>query len=186
MAEFEARNIAFFSQDVKTLADQLASGMVLAIPKTTTKLRVVKAEAFSRERVGIRYKNWGIEDLTPGDLWSPPSRRIMQSLVISRDETGIGACVRVLSAEYWDPLTERFVDRFITGGQEFKTGKEGDIARYFGLNCFEKSNLRFLDDSNALYVVRNGQSYKRERIKAVVTVSPKDANHQLQLLLDSG
>lgn len=185
MAEFEQRTAAFFSQNVDKLADQLkvGDGMLLAIPETTSRAKLVEVDDFARSRVGKRYKDWGIEDLIPGDLWNPPSRGILQSLIIARDSSGVGACVRLLSAEYWNPLTETFVDRLITAGHEFKQNREGDIAKFFGLAQYERSVLRFLDDSNTLYIVREGRIYNRKRL-ADSGISPEAANYQLGRLLE--
>lgn len=185
MTEFEARSVAFSNQHVDKLADQLIAGdgMVLAIAETTLRARLVKVEDFAKARVGKRYKDWGIEELTPGDLWNPPSRRILQSLVIAQDQDGIGACVRLLSAEYWNPLTQTFVERLTSAGQEFKQDREGDIAKFFGLRPYERSVLRFLDDSNTLYIVRGDHIYNRRRSVAV-DISPEQANRQLGRLLE--
>ncbi len=190
MVEFEARTNKFFSQEVQDLADRLldSGGMIIAIPGTTIMVRVSNVLAYHRETgknvVGERYKDWGIEDLTPGDLWNTPSRRILQSLVIAQGQDGVGACVRLLSTDYWNPLTERFADNFITGGQEFSRTREGDIAKFLGLQSYERSSLKFLDDSNTLYVVRNGQIYNRKRFKDN-PISSEKANHQLNKLLDN-
>lgn len=185
MTEFEQRTAAFFNQNVDRLADQLKAGdgMLLAIPETTSRASLVEVEDFARSRVGKRYKDWGIEDLTPGNLWNPPSRRILQSLVIAQDIDGVGACVRLLSAKYWNPLTQTFVDRLITAGQEFKQDREGDIAKFFGLRPYERSVLRFLDNSNTLYIVSGGHIYNRRRM-AGVDISPAQANYQLGRLLE--
>ncbi len=192
MAEFEARTEQFFSQDVESLADQLLEngGMVIALQGTDSRLRVRDTYAWAsltptagKKAVGQRYKDWGIGDLTQGDLWSTPTRRILQSLVISQDEDGIGACVQLLSAEFWNSLTQRFVDKFITGGQEFKQGREGDIAKFFGLQPYERSGLRFLDDSNTLYIIHAGQIYNKKRV-ARERATPEEANEDLDRLLE--
>lgn len=192
-AEFELKTQQFVSQDVESLADQLLAngGMVIAVHETDTRLRIRDAYAWAslkptagKKAVGQRYKDWGIADLTPGDLWSPPARRILQSLIISQDEDGIGACVQLLSAEFWDPLTQRFVDRFITAGQEFKTDRQGDITKFLGLQPYERSSLRFLDKSDTLYIVRAGQIYNKKRtLNSDTEIQPEQANHQLGKLL---
>lgn len=184
MAEFDKRTEAFFSQNVNRVADKLVSGeMALAIPQTSYQVRLVEVEAFTRTLVGKRYKDWGIEDLSPGDLWNPPARAIRQSLVIIRDRGVLGACVRLISAKYWDTLTEAYVDRLITAGQEFKQGREGDIAKYFGLALYERSELRFLDESNTLYIIRGGQVYNR-KVVGGGGILPENANGQLSRLLE--
>ncbi len=184
MAEFETRTTEFFSQNVGRLKEELLDGLILALPETTVRARIVGASAFPKKDVGKRYKDWGMEDLTPGDLWSPPTRRILQSLVVSQDEEGVGACVRLMAVAYWDSLTERFVDRLIMGGQEFRQTREGDIAKFFGLHSYERSELKFLDYSNILYIVREDQIYNKKMV-AREKITPEEANRELEKLLEN-
>lgn len=183
MANLEQKNGEFINLDASGLRQRLVDErIVLAIPDTTIRVRVVDAQPFSRAEVGKRYKDWGIEELDAADLWNPWNRT-WQSLVITQEEDRVGGCVRLVAAEYWDTLTERFVDKVVTGGVEFRQTREGDIAKFLGLQPFERSRLRFLDESNTLYIVRDGQIYNRKKMP-VIDVSPQKANTQLGRLLE--
>lgn len=190
--EFDIKTSKFFNQDIRGLSGDLLadSGMVLAIYDTNKMARIKEARPYVRlqatdiEVVGERYKNWGIEGLNLGDLWNPPSHGRRQSLVIGRDHDGIGACVRLLAAEYWDPKVSEFVKKLTLGKEEFKWDREGDIARYFGLQVFERSVLKFLDETNRLYVVSIGEIHKTKSTR-IERVSPDEANSQILGLLGS-
>lgn len=168
----EERTAAFFEQDFTKLCDDLLeeNGMVIALPNSDRKIRIVELEEWAKQAVGKRYKARGIENMRAGDLWNPSARAINQSLIIAKDKDGVGACVRLLKAEYWDPASNEFIPALTE--QEYTFGeREGDIAKYLGLGKNEKSRLRFLDDSRVLYIVRNQ------------TINPDAANHALENFL---
>jgi hypothetical protein len=93
--------------------------------------------------------------MNPGDLFSPAIRGgIRQSLIVTPKEVeeGEGACVRLLRANYLDNSSNTFVPEVAEEGQNF-AGREGDIASYFNLQRGKRSQLKFLDDSDTLYIV---------------------------------
>lgn len=151
----EERTIAFFGQSPDRIAEQLiqGAGMTIALQGTEKRIRIVEVQDWPKRDVGKRYKDRGIDDMLPGDLWNPLIRAIRQSLIVAKDEDGAGACVRLLKAEYWDAVNDAFVAELTEGEQKF-AGREGDIAKYFELERNERSKLQFLDDSNRLYIVR--------------------------------
>lgn len=148
----EQRTAQFFSQDPFALAQKLVEnqGMVIEENVTGKKVRITKVEAFLKNSVGKRYR--AMNEMQPGDLWNPPQRQIRQSLVVAKDADGVGACVRLTEARYLDPKTNQFVKELFTEDHKFGP-KEGDIAKYFGLNKNDQSKLRFLDESDTLFIV---------------------------------
>lgn len=138
-------------------------------------MRIVGAQAYPE--VGRRYTD--IKDMNPGDLWNPAIRGgIRQSLIIAPKEKEEGACVRLLKVKYWDSVNDAFVTDLTEGEQNFG-GREGDIAKYFGLERNESSRLQFLDDSNKLYIVRGAYDVRRLN----EGISPEEANRALERFL---
>lgn len=175
----EERTVAFFQQKANELATQLTQGdgVVIALSGTDKRVRITEAQAYPE--VGNRYRN--IKDMNPGDLWNPAIRRgIRQSLIVTPKERE-GACVRLLKVKYWDPINDIFVTD-LTEGEENFGGREGDIAKYFGLERNERSRLQFLDESNRLYVVR--AAYEVNTVNE--DISPDDANRELERFLAQG
>lgn len=152
----EERTAAFFRQNPDIILDGLiaGNGMIFALPETDKRIRIVAAQSWIKRMVGERYKKRGIEDMEPGNLWNPSIRAIKQSLIVAKDEDGVGACVRLLEAEYWDTTRQTFVSRLAADEKNYSQTREGDIAKYFGLQKNERSRLQFLDESNTLYIVR--------------------------------
>lgn len=172
----EARTKRLFALDVEELADELVTleeAAVIAVFGSNRKIRLLEVEAFKKLDLGDRYA--AMNRMRPGDLWNPPMRHILQSLIVSQDHVGVGACVRLLKAEFFDPSTNSFVTDLILDGQEYKQ-REGAIAKYLGLDKFERSKLTFLDDSNTLYLIREGQK--------VNNISSEDANKEMERLLN--
>lgn len=132
------RSKAFFNREADVLERDLYDRDIVE-HGTTNRLRIRKAQAFSR--VGDRYAA-AMEQMEPGDLWSPPQRTIRQSLVIARALEG-GACIRLLQGAYYDPEAESFTVR----------GTEGTIADFLSLEKNERAQLRFLDESDTLYLI---------------------------------
>ncbi len=170
LATPDQRTAAFFSLPLAEVAARLieGEGMDIAVPDTNRKVKIVQIQDFPA--VGVRrYRD--ITELSPGDLWNP-YRQTLQSLIVTRNtEVGIGSCVRLLQAAYFDPRTNDFTDDLELEGQRFKMGRssEGHIARYLGLHSGQRSQLKFLDDSDILYVLP-----KREPEKEVVNSAEAD------------
>lgn len=171
----EARTARLFQMDVTKLAEELlgGEGMVISLIGSERRVRISEAEAFEKNRVGLRYK--AMNDMKPGDLWNPPMRQISQSLVVSKDENGVGACVRILKVEYLDPSTNSYTPELRLEGQEYKQ-REGDIAKYLGLDKRERSQLKFQDDSDILYLTKEMQQLNN--------ISPDNANREMEKLLN--
>lgn len=170
----EARTAQFFDQDVARLTAALVSGdgMIIAIPGSNRRIQLVEVEPFGKARVGVRYRE--MNGMEPGDLWNPPMRRINQSLIVAQDRDGVGACVRLLRAYYFDQRSGTFVPTLKIGRGEFAQ-REGDIANYLRLGRYDRSRLEFIDDSDVLYLTKGGQTIERIR--------PEDANRELEKLV---
>ena len=170
------RTAQLFYSDVFELANQLSSdnGAIISTLDKSRKIQIGRVEPFAKRRVGAKYSD--MNHMQPGDLFNPPARAISQSLIVSQDEEGVGACVRVLRATYFDESTNAFVPELTIDGEDFKQ-REGDIAKYLRLNKKERSQLKFLDDFETLYVVKEEETLD--------VVAPTDANEQLERLLDN-
>lgn len=175
----EERTLAFFQQSPDTLLDGLIErgGMIITQPEADKRIRIVLAESWPKRMVGERYKRRGIENMQPGDLWNPSMRAIKQSLIVAKDEDGVGACVRLLEVEYWDPTGQEFVSRLAAEEENYSQTREGDIAKYFGLERNERSRLQFLDDSNRLYIVRGAYDTRSPEAQEI---NPEEANRELE------
>lgn len=173
----EARTAALFSYAPGALAKQLikGGGIVVAIPETDTKVRIFEAEPYEKRKVGKRYS--AMNYMTPGDLWNPPMRQILQSLIVAKDRDGVGACIRLKKVEYFDPKTQVFVPVLTTSRGEFGA-REGDIAKYLGLRKRDQGKLKFLDNSDTLYLIREESAHR--------PVAPEQADNQLRDLLGGG
>lgn len=149
----EERTEAFFNQDVNQLAEQL-QGRVIIEPETGKQIRLIGVRAYERDQVGPRYKEMNM--MQAGDLYviRLPVRRMNQSLVVAKDQGQVGACVRLMRVEYFDSVAGAYMPVLEIGsfGQ-----REGDIARYLGLQDGEVAKLKFLDESEILYLEK-GQS----------------------------
>lgn len=145
----EQRTVEFFSQIPKAIADALVAekGIIIAIGER--RIRVIEAESFEKKAVGTRYR--AMQEMVPGDIWSPAMRVIGQSLIVARDRDGVGACVRLTRVEYYDEQAGTFVPSLQLGDDEFRV-REGDIARYLGLDKHERARLRFKDNSSVLHL----------------------------------
>lgn len=174
----EERTAAFFQQKAEELTRQLTQddGIVIAMQGTDKRVRI--SEALAYPEVGKRYRN--IKDMNPGDLWNPAIRGgIRQSLIVTSKEKDEGACIRLLKVKYWDSVNDAFVTDLTEGEQNFG-GREGDTAKYFGLERSERSRLQFLDQSNRLYIVRG----EYDVVNPVTqNISPEEANRELEKFL---
>ncbi|MBI2327223.1 hypothetical protein HYU92_02785 [Candidatus Curtissbacteria bacterium] len=169
----ESRTSQLFQNNVIKLTEELSKDgrIVISLIGINRRVRISEAEAFEKNRVGFRYR--AMNDMKPGDFWNPPMRQICQSLIVSQDETGVGACVRLLKVEYFDPTNNSYVPELRIEDQEFKQ-REGDIAKYLGLGKYERSQLKFLDDSDTLYVTKESQQ--------IASISPEQANREMERL----
>jgi len=142
---------AFFNRPPKEVAENLRLVDIALASDPTRRIRVTLADAYDND-VGSYYN--ALEPMTPGTLWNPATRRINQSLIVLKGRS----CVRLLSANYYDPSTNTYKPTVTIGelpyGRE-KEGeiKEGDIAAFFGLGKRAESTLEFHpDDPNTLFI----------------------------------
>lgn len=156
----ETRTAAFTNQDLYLMADQMieGEGMVMVVYGTSRKVRIIKVDPWSKQRVGER--NDVMAAMNPGDLWSPPERQILQALVVAKDKDGVGACVRIERVEFYDASSQSFVET-LTEGDVTYGQREGDIAKYLGLGKFERNKIQFQDATSTLYVVPDGEILPR-------------------------
>lgn len=148
------RTAAFFSQNVEVLAEQLRGREIITQDK---RIIVTSLEPWLKESrenstlktVGKRYR--AMEQMVPGDLWTPPVRRMRQSLVVAQDNGIVGACVRLLGARAYNPQTQEFT----------LMPREGDIANFLGLTTYERARLVFVDDSEVLYLSKGSSIQKK-------------------------
>lgn len=172
------KTVAFFGQNVEVLADQLR-GREIITSDNGKRILVTSLEPWlkqSREDstlkvVGVRYK--AMEQMEPGDLWAPPTRRIRQSLVVAQDNSIVGACVRLMRARSYNPETQEFA----------LMPREGDIANFLGLTAYERARFVFIDDSEVLHLVR-GQSFKGRVEPVGNSLTSDQANDQLRRLAE--
>lgn len=176
----EKRTEAFFRQKALDLAKQLKPendpGIVIVNPETDRRIRIVKVQPFPQ--VGHYYHD--IEGMETGTFWNPPKRVIAQSLIVTQHEGGLGACVRILQAEFYDPKNNDYVKELKIDGEKFNQ-REGAIARYLGLHKGAVSSLKFLDDSETLYVVPGKKSIPKESEELIES---EDADRMIRELLE--
>ena len=146
----EERTVAFFNQGVKKLS-RGTLGRVVFFPGTGKKIRITEAMPYKRDEVGPRYD--AISEMQPGELavFRLPVRRMTQSLIVAKDRGKTGACVRLMSAEYFDSEQNKYVSELEGFGQ-----REGDIARFFGLEHGDVLEMKFTDESGELHIFRAG------------------------------
>lgn len=106
-----------------------------------------KVEAWPRSKVGKRYDEITTREV--GDFWSFPlkiggRKPIQQSLIAAKDQGKVGGIVRVVRGGIYNPAD----------GNVALMEREGQLAEYFGLDKGEVAKLKFLDDSDMLYLVR--------------------------------
>lgn len=175
----QERTSRFFSQEVTDLSLDL-EGRIIALYGTNRQLKVISTESWLQSKVGEKM-SWlyaPIRKILPGDLWTPriPVRRMQQSLVGAQDSGNIGACVRLLRATYLNTVINDFSEEV----ENFKQ-REGDIARYFGLEEGSRSKLMFLDETEILYLVPN--YYPKDIENSVSHLRSQEADAYLRDLL---
>lgn len=177
----EMRTAVFFQRDTTALASVLnpreGPGMIIALPGNERRVRVLNAQPFPQ--VGAYYKR--IQEMKAGDLWNPAKFGMTQSLVVTPREVGLGSCVRIVQAEYFDPATGEYRTKMEDEHGSYNE-REGSIAKHLGLERGERSQLKFLDDSNVLYVVRQANGV-RVGIGSEEGIDVGDADRMMRDLL---
>lgn len=154
----EQRTLVLFDKYVDQLADEFldGDGLEIGIANSSRRIRVSEVDPFGKDpeshlkRVGQRWN--AMEKMQVGDLWNPVWIKTTQSLVVAKDRGGIGACVRLVRAEYFDKSKGLYVTDLVEDDGEYHQ-VESDIARFLGLERNNRSRLAFLDDTNILYLL---------------------------------
>ena len=178
----ETRTKAFFGQNVDVLTEQLQRRYIVMVG-THKVVQLTKLEAWVKQNVGKRYQ--AMENMQPGDLWAVlfPLRKMRQSLIAAQDKGEMGACIRVIRASSFSAEKGTFVP--------FE--REGDTANYLGMGDNERGRLRFLDSSDVLYIVKEGQSVesitpvdftKPDQKGLFESMSTKEATKELKSLIE--
>ncbi|MEK7616809.1 MAG: hypothetical protein AAB414_02045 [Patescibacteria group bacterium] len=180
MAEFETRTAEFFKQNYDDLAAQLQN-RVVELADSGLRIILTLLQPWSRTETGggiAQVRPWykAMRNMEPGDWCATaiPLRSMRQSLVVALDTREVGACIRIVRASRFDPQKNDFV----------AMPREGDIANFLGMRDNERAQIRFLNESDVLYLVRTGLTIE----PVVNTPSPQnttDANRQLERLLQS-
>lgn len=158
----QGRTERLFALEVGELAEALTR-VDIAVYGTPRRLRVTQVEPFSRSKLGP-YKpvgnRWGaMRRMNAGSVWNPQFFTLTQSLVVAQDHEGVGACVRLLEATYYDPETKIYIPEEIDARL---SDKENGIALHLGLEPNEVSELRFIDDTDILYLFRKREEQSED------------------------
>ncbi len=175
----QERTNSLFNQEVADVSSNI-EGMVIVLYGTNRQLKVISTESWLHDKVGGKM-SWlynPIRKMSQGDIWTPriPVRRMQQSLIVAQDRGNIGACIRLLRAAYFNTQSSDFLEEV----GDFKQ-REGDIARYLGLEAGARSKLAFLDDTDILYLIPD--YYPKEANNNEQQVSSQDADSYLKDLL---
>lgn len=165
---FKEKTRNFFNQNYDDLTSQL-QGREVILQGTKKRTIMISLQGWAKNDVGRRYK--GMEQMEPGDWWAVriPVRKMRQSLIVAKDNEEIGACVRILRASYFDEEIGSFAE----------VKREGDLANFFELRDNEVLQLKFLDDSETLYLTRKENVGSRDK----QDISPDEANQALEKFL---
>lgn len=165
MKEFEDRTVAFFRNNYEVLAEELI-GRVIQLQGSYKKILLTEVKAYGK--IGPGYQ--AIEAMKPGDLWTYPLRlrRMKQSLIVAYNPQEAASCVRVIRASCYDLTKDEFVPM----------PREGDVANYLELEDNEISTLKFLDESDVLFLIR-----EKDNAEVATDITPEEANSQLAKLL---
>lgn len=180
MNESEQKTADLMNLNYDALADEIQNRYsMVQLAGSDKRIYITKLQAWSKEQVGGRFSQMKamysqMGGFNPGDwcTYLVPIRRMRQSLIVANDDGKPGACLRVERASRFDPSKNDYVPM----------PNEGDIANFFELANNERAELKFLDDSNILYLVRTGFIMERPEPKKITTTG--NANDQLAKLLD--
>lgn len=177
----DQRTKALFSMDVAELAHSL-EGRILGLAGTTKRVRLDAVIPYSKnprrgeKRLGPRYLSehrTSMENLEEGTLWAYPlphrkmkeGGNVRQALVVAKDHKEGKACVQILRSSKYNVGTGEFTEM----------EREGDTSRFFGLKNNDQVELKFLDDSEVLYIVKGGNT----RVVALPKVERKGSNSDI-------
>lgn len=149
----EIRTKELFSLPVDILSQRLEF-QVVEDQTSGNKIQLTKLQPWARGEVGktsradVRRRYHQMREFNPGDwcAYLLNTYRMRQSLIVASDSDGTGACVRIIRASRFDPVSSAFTPM----------PREGDIANLFKLEDNERAMLSYLNDTNILYLQRTG------------------------------
>lgn len=167
----EVRTTELLSQNFNVLARELHHRTV-TIAGTNISIILAELKPYS---LAENRKSWlytPMQQMKEGDWWARyhPLRKMCLSLIVAKDEGEVGSCLQVVKADRVDPKS----------GKAIPLPKQGDIATYLGLNKNEIGKLRFLDDTDTLYLTPTGRIV--EKI-AASHINSQDADSELGKLV---
>ena len=186
----DERTQALFSMDVSDLP-KLLKNRVVGLAGTTKRVKLEIVVPYSKtprkgeKELGQRYLSRtrvSIEDLKEGTLWAYPlphrkmkeGGNVRQALIIARDHKEGKTCVQVLRSSKYHAKTGEFEPM----------EREGDTSLFFGLKNDDQVELKLLDDSEVLYIVKGGKT-KLVKLPAVEKKGSKSdqANEYIKRLV---
>lgn len=181
----EALTEAFFNRSLGAIAADFRNPeneLLIAGPIPGRYVLVTDVDEY--EEVGPHYVQ--MVRMQKGTFWNPASTqwRTKQNLIVCEKTGERGSCLRIKEAQFYDGA--KFVSTLKIGKDKFTTSEQG-IANYLGMMLNEVTQLRFLNDYNCLYVVRDGEVRLIDpkappMVTEVVagTMSPDEATEGLQ------
>lgn len=185
------RTEMLFSQDVTDLSATFRR-RIIGLAGSPKRIRVESAIPYSKTpregewEIGKNYirgkEGKTIENLPYGMLWAFPlphrklkeGGNVRQALVTAKDhDERSGACVQVTRVSKYNPVTREFDPM----------EREADFAVYFELDNNETTELRFLDDSEVLFVVRGQNEALTDAPDAPTDFTSEKANVYLRGLI---
>lgn len=172
------RTTILLNQDVRRLSVAIR-GMEIGVIGTDRRIRVDQALPYLIAENDGMYRRGkdgiNIDNLPTGTYWALfwPLRKMRLSLITAREDGQKGACVRLVRASSYNPYTRLFVPM----------KREGDIANCLELEDYQAAPLRFIDDSNVLYLDRSTRAMPEQHDISPVISDPEAADRYMRELL---
>jgi hypothetical protein len=149
----EQRTEQLFANPLEVLTQRLEYQVVEA-QDSGKRIMLTQLQTWPRNKVGetsrpdIKRMYHQMREFNPGDwcAYLLKTYKMRQSLIVASDQDGVGACIRIIRANSFDPRTKSF--KAMT--------REGDIANYLGMQDNERASLAYINDSNVLYLIKTG------------------------------
>lgn len=170
----EERTTELFSKNFDVLWQNLRNRTV-AIPGTSISIVLTELNPYSYAKNQDSWLYTPMKIMEEGDFYARyhPLRKMCLSLIVARDEGKVGACIQVAKASRIDSARR----------DPIPLPKQGDIAISLGLQKDEIGKLRFLDDTETLYLIRTGRILDRLPVAKDKHVSAGDADQALGRLV---
>lgn len=174
----EERTAILFGQDVRTLSRVLVN-MDIAVLATDIRIRVDQTHPYLISENNGMYRRGkdgiNIDSLPTGTLWAFfwPLRNMRLSLITAREGWQKGACIDLKKASRYDPSTRLYTPLKL----------KGDIANYLGLENNEAVALKFIDESNVLYLDRSTRAVPEQEETKPVLIESDAADRYMRELL---